>query len=116
MNKIFVYSLIFLGAVFVSAVSQVMLKKSAGKRYGSWLREYLNPLVITAYVLFFGATLLNVLAYKEIPLSLGPVLDSTSYLYVTFFGVQIFGEKITRKKALALGMIVSGILVYSLLG
>ena len=39
---------------------------------------------------FVGCTFLTMLAYKGIPLSLGPVLEATSYLYVTVFGVTIF--------------------------
>ena len=88
---------ILLFGVFVGAISQVMLKKAAQKHYDSVLREYLNPLVILAYVLFVGTTLLSVLAYRGLPLSLGPVLEATSYIYVTFFGVTIFHEKMNRK-------------------
>ena len=110
------YALLCLAGVFISSVSQVLLKKSAMKHYGSALREYLNPLVITAYAIFFGATLMNVLAYRGIPLSLGPVLEATSYLYVTFFGVTIFKEKLTPKKVLALALILGGIVLYAVSG
>lgn len=108
------YACASLFGVFISSISQVMLKKSAMKNHGSALREYLNPLVIFAYVLFVGATLLSVIAYKGIPLSMGPVLDATGYLYVTFFGVVIFHEKVTPKKLVALALIIAGIVVYAL--
>lgn len=115
MNKTTIlYSLVLLVGVFVSAVSQVMLKKAAMKQYASKLREYLNPLVVFAYVLFVGTTLLSILAYHGIPLSLGPVLESTSYFYVTVFGVVIFHEKIDKQKIIALILIFTGIIVYSL--
>ena len=113
-NSTLLYAQVFLGAVFLSAVSQVLLKFSAGKQYKNPLFEYLNPLVIGGYGLFVLTTLLNVLAYRGIPLSLGPVLESTGYLYVTFFGVVLFGEKLTRKKILALALILMGIAVYAL--
>lgn len=116
MNKTLLYSLILLLGVFISAVSQVMLKKAAEKQYENHLKEYLNPLVIFAYVLFVGTTLLSILAYRGIPLSLGPVLESTSYVYVTFFGVKIFREKLNARKLLALGLIIAGIAVYALCG
>ena len=80
------------------------------------LKEYLNPLVIIAYTIFVGTTLLSVYAYKGIPLSMGPVLEATSYIYITIFGVCIFKEKLNPKKIVALLLIVGGILVYSLLG
>lgn len=107
------YAGILLLGVFISAVSQVILKKAAMKKYASPILEYLNPLVIFAYMLFVGTTLLSILAYRGIPLSLGPVLEATSYLYVTFFGVIIFKEKINRKKLVALALIIVGILIYA---
>ena len=116
MSKTFVYSLFVLFGTFISAVSQVMLKKSAMKQYDSPIQEYLNPLVIGAYVIFVVATLCSILAYRVIPLSLGPVLESTSYIYVTIFGVTIFHEKLNKGRIAALIMIIAGILVFSLLG
>lgn len=110
------YAAIALFGVFLSAVSQVMLKKAAMKQYDTPVQEYLNPLVIFAYVIFVGTTLLSVLAYRGIPLSMGPVLEATSYLYVTFFGVKYFGEKVGPKKIAALALIIGGIVVYSWLG
>lgn len=110
------YAGVLLLGVFVSAISQVMLKKAALKTYDSPIREYLNPLVIFAYVLFVGTTLLSILAYRGIPLSMGPVLEATSYIYVTIFGITIFKEKINRKKLLALLLIIIGIIVYSIWG
>lgn len=108
------FSCILLFGVFISAISQVMLKKAAQKTYSSPIKEYLNPLVIFAYVIFVGTTFLSIIAYKGIPLSLGPVLEATSYIYVTIFGVKIFGEKINRKKIMALGIIIVGIIIYAL--
>lgn len=115
-SKIFVYAGLLLLGVFVSAISQVLLKKAASKTYDSWLKEYLNPLVIVAYVLFFGTTLLSILAYRGIPLSMGPILEATSYVYVTFFGVKIFHEKMNAKKWIALALIICGIVIYAVFG
>lgn len=42
-----------IGSVLVAAVSQVLLKKGALHHYDSWIREYLNPWVITGYILMF---------------------------------------------------------------
>ena len=110
------YTAILLGGIFVGSVSQVLLKKASIKSYASPLMEYLNPQVIFAYLLFFGTTLISVTAYKVIPLSLGAVLETTSYLYITFFSVVIFKEKLNRRKILALLLIISGSLVCTLLG
>lgn len=115
MNKTaFVYSLFILFGTFISAISQVMLKKAVMRTYPSKIREYLNPLVITAYLIFVIATLCSVVAYRGVPLSLGPVLEATSYIYVTIFGVKFFHEKVNRVKILALILIIVGIVVASM--
>lgn len=117
MNRtILMYSSFILFGTFISAISQVLLKKAAQREYGSKIKEYLNPLVVIAYTIFVLTTLLSILAYKGIPLSMGPVLEATSYIYVTIFGVKIFGEKITKKKIIALIMIIAGIMIYSIAG
>lgn len=107
------YASFLLFGVFISSVSQVLLKKAANRKYNSFKEEYLNPLVISAYAIFVCSTLLSILAYKKIPLSMGPILETTSYLYITFFGVKIFHEKLTRMKLIALLIIIAGIVVYS---
>lgn len=109
-----VYAGILLIGVFISAISQVMLKKASMQSYDSYIKEYLNPTVIIAYGMFVGTTVLSIFAYRGIPLSMGPVLESTSYIYITFFGATIFHERITKEKICAIFIIVIGIIVYSL--
>ena len=115
MNKtVAVYSLFILFGTLISAISQVLLKKAALRTYPSKIREYLNPIVITAYLIFVSATLCSVIAYRGVPLSLGPVLEATSYIYVTIFGVKFFHEKVNKLKILALILIIVGIIVASM--
>lgn len=115
-STVMLYAAILLVSVFVSAISQVMLKISANRTHTSTVSEYANPWVIGAYTLFVVSTLMTVYAYKEVPLSMGPVLEATSYMYVTVFGVLIFKEHVGPKKLLALALIVGGICAFALLG
>ena len=115
-STVIAYSCVLLLGVFISAISQVMLKKAAMKKHDSVIKEYLNPLVIFAYVLFVGTTFLSIIAYRGIPLSMGPILEATSYIYVTIFGVTIFKEKMNLQKIIALGLIIGGIVVYAIVG
>ncbi|WP_346680099.1 EamA family transporter [Enorma massiliensis] len=108
------YAALLLLGVFISSISQVMLKKSALKTYDSKIKEYLNPLVIVAYILFVGTTFLSIFAYRGIPLSMGPILEATSYIYVTIFGIVFFNEKMSKKKWIALVLIIIGIALYSI--
>ena len=113
-SQLLFFSAIYLFGVLISAASQVLLKKSAIKEHGSVLKEYLNLQVLLAYGVFVCATLFTVVSYKVVPLSLGPILEATSYLYVTVFGVLFFREPFSKKKAIALLLIVGGVLIYSL--
>ena len=108
------YVLLYLSSTFLASVSQVLLKKAALREHNSLLAEYTDWRVILGYGLFVGCSLLTMLAYKGVPLNVGPVLEATGYLYVTVFGVTIFHEKMNPKKIAALAMIIVGILVYAL--
>ena len=114
-TRLLFYSLIMMFGDFISAVAQVLLKKSAQRDHGSIIKEYLNVRVIIAYTIFFSATLLSIFAYKVVPLSMGPILESMGYIYVTIFSVTIFKEKISKMKIIALALIITGILTFSLL-
>lgn len=115
MNK-FLNIIILMFGVFISAVSQVLLKKAANKTYSSWIREYLNAPVIIAYGIFFLSTFLTIIAYRVVPLSLGAVLEATSYIYITVFGVTIFRERVTIRKNIALLLILFGIVISAIFG
>lgn len=114
MNELTVYICIFLASVFLSSVSQIMLKRSAEKTYESCLKEYLNPLVILAYGLFFGCTLITMYALKVVPLSMSPVLEASGYVFVAALSRIFLKERISKKKILGLGVIIAGILIYAL--
>ena len=60
------------------------------------------------------STVLSVLAYRGIPLSMGPILDATGYLWVTLFGVTVFHERMGGRRFLALALIILGIAIYAL--
>ena len=114
-NVLFYASFILVGT-FISSAAQVLLKKAAMKEYCNVKDEYLNQYVVVAYIIFVLATFLSICAYKGIPLSMGAVLESTSYIYITIFGVYFFHEKISLQKIVALVFIIVGIVVYSCSG
>jgi len=113
MSNLVLYSGLILLGTFIASVSQVLLKKEALNPHDSKIQEYLNPRVIIAYILFFITTLIGPIAYKYVPLSYGPILEASAYIYVTLFGVFIFKEKMNKQRILGLIIIIIGIIVYS---
>ncbi len=114
MDKKWIFALIYIAGVFVSAIAQIILKKSAGKKYENKIREYLNPYVIISYAIFFGATFCTIFAYKEVPLSLGPILGALEYIFVAVLSRLVLKEHISLKKFIGLSVIIAGIIIYSL--
>lgn len=114
MSELAVYSCIMVVSTLISAFSQIMLKKSAQKNYGSKIKEYLNPLVIVAYALFFGCTLLSMYALKVVPLSMSPILEASGYVFVAVLSYIFFKEKMTKKQFLGMFLIIGGIVIYTL--
>ena len=100
-------------SVFVASVSQTILKWESGREHESLVKEYLNPGVIGGYALLALSMLLTMFAYKKLPLSMTPAFESFSYIFVTIFGVTVFHERVTKKKLLALGIIIAGILIFA---
>ena len=87
--------LMFLGTFF-SAISQVLLKQSAGKTYKSVIYEYLNWRVIVAYGISFSTLLLNTYAFTVVDMKYGAVIDTFSYVFVMVPSWLILKEHFTK--------------------
>ncbi len=108
------FVIIFLFSVLISSIAQIILKKSAGKKYDSVIKEYLNIRVIGAYSIFFLSTLLTMYAYKGVPLTLGTLLEAAGYIYIPILSFFILKEKITPRMVIGSLFIICGIIVYNL--
>ncbi|WP_274421248.1 EamA family transporter [Blautia sp. XA-2221] len=101
-------------SVFISSVSQIILKKAADKTYESTLKEYMNPMVIGAYGLFFCSVILTMLALKHVPLSMSPILESSGYIFVSVMGYIFLKERFSRRKLMGFALILAGIVIFNL--
>ena len=113
MSEMTLYSLLIVLSTFISSLSQIMLKKAAAKTYPTKLKEYLNPLVITAYGIFFLCTLLTMYALKVVPLTRAPILESTGHIFITVLSYLFFRERLTRQQFLGIMLVLIGIVVFT---
>ena len=111
-----IFSCVFVGSVFISSVSQILLKKSANKTYDSTLKEYLNPLVIIAYGMFFCSMLITMYCYRFVDVSAGPILESAGYIFVAVLGAVFLKERVTAKELIGMLVLLAGIALFSLGG
>ena len=114
MSSILIYSIIYLVGVIISAFAQILLKKAAMVERKSKIEEYLNFKTMFAYFIFFSATLCTVLSYKYVPMSMGPILGTTEYLFIALLSYIFLKEKIKKKKFFGILVIVAGVLIFSL--
>ena len=113
MSVSFFYILMGAG-VFISSAAQILLKKSAQTERESRTREYLNRLVITGYLILFGAMCIAIVAYRVVPLKYGAVIESLGYVFVMLLSAAFLKEKITPRKLLGNFIIIAGIVIFSL--
>ena len=113
-NNVYLNLALILLGVLISACSQIMLKKAALKPYDKWYQQYLNPMVIGAYAIFFLSTLTNVIALRVVPLTWEPIWNSAAHVFVVALAYLIMGERPGRRKLMGLGAILAGILLFSL--
>lgn len=108
------YILLMFGCTFFSAVSQILLKQSANREHGSFLKEYLNWRVITAYGISFTVLFLNTWAYTRVDMKYGAVIDTFSYVFVMLLSWLILREHFTKKRILGNLLIITGVFIYML--
>ena len=107
------YVALWLFSVTVSSFAQVLLKKSANKTYESRIREYLNPIVVISYGIFFASTILTMVALRVVPYAFSPMMEGVSYILIPLFGVLMLKEKISKRRWIGFMVILLGCVIYT---
>lgn len=105
--------LLFIFAVFLASVSQLLLKVSANKIHKSFINEYLNIHVIFSYTLFLISSFLVLIAYRYIPYSSGPIIEMLGYIIILILSYIFLNERLERKHFLGMTLILIGIVVFN---
>ncbi|HRF48137.1 MAG TPA: EamA family transporter [Anaerolineales bacterium] len=100
--------------VFLSALSQVLLKVSADRNWPNRFRVYANKYVGGAYGLMLLSFALSSLALRDMRASLAPVIESASFIFVLVFGRVLFRDSVKVRQVLGVILIVLGMIVFGL--
>ncbi len=103
-----------IASAYITAFSQIILKKSANIKYHNIIFEYLNPLVLFSYVCYMGVLILNVFIYTKVDYRFGVVINSMSTVFVMLLSNWILKEPITKKRMIGNSILVCGILIFML--
>ena len=88
-QSFFIYGL----SVTVASVSQLLLKKSAMKQHGSFLKEYCNPYVITGYGMLFLSMFLTILAFRGMNIRTALSLSHWDMCWSSFLAESFFMKR-----------------------
>ena len=108
------YLFILFVATFFTAISQVLMKQSAQREHRSWIFEYLNWRVITAYAISFGVLFSTTYAYTKVDMRFGPVIDTFTYVFVMLLSFLLLREKFTKGQLIGNLIIIAGVLIYTI--
>lgn len=108
------YVCLMIISVVIAAFSQILLKKSAQKKYDSIIKEYVNPYVISGYIMLAVSTAITMLAYRGMEYKNGPIIESLGYILVMFLSLIFLKEAIAKKKVLGNLIILLGIFIFYL--
>lgn len=107
------YYLLVIFSVLAAAGAQMLLKQGAKKQYPTFIRQYLNPWVIGGYGIMGASLLLNVFCLSHgVQVKEVSIIESLSYLFVPLLSWMFFKEKVTWRKAGAIVMIMTGVMVF----
>ena len=108
------YLILMIIAELIASSSQILLKKSAGRKYSSFLKEYLNILVIAGYGMLAVSMLISIICYGGLGYMNVVVMEPIGYILVMFMSRIVFKEKITPRKICGMILLLAGILVFYL--
>ncbi|MDC7293659.1 multidrug ABC transporter [Butyrivibrio sp. DSM 10294] len=111
-----VFFLLMILAELIASTSQILLKKSAEKEYPSFIREYLNVLVIGGYGMLMISMIISIFCYDGLGYMGVVVMEPLGYIIVMFLSRLVFKEKFTIRKLIGMVLILGGIAVFYGLG
>lgn len=100
-------------AIGTSGFLQVLMRKGALRGHGL-LGAMLHPWTLLAGVLYVSVSLLNVFALQVIPLKTATAWSAVVYVQVLLLSWWLLGERAALRTWLGCGLIVAGIVVFSL--
>ena len=108
-----IYYIIAISGVLACSASQLLLKKSADRKYKTKISNLLNWRVLISYSIFFMSLLINIYAMKNgVGLKDLPILESVGYIAVPCLSYLVLKERIDNNTLIAIFFILSGIIIF----
>lgn len=107
------YYILVILSVIAAACAQMLLKQGTRQNYVGFWRQYLNPWVIGGYAIMACSLVLNIWCMSRgVQVKEVSTIESLSYLFVPCMAFILFRERITLRKAEAIAIIISGVILF----
>ena len=111
MNIYYIYAVVL---VFISCLSQILLKKSANSDT-KVIKKIFNIKVILAYAILFLVMFMNSkFVYSHIELGKISMIEALGYVFIPLLSITILKEKISKKQILGISIILLGIVIFQI--
>lgn len=102
-------------SAMITALSQILLKRSANKKHMNIIFEYLNPYVVISYFLYMAVLALNVFIYTQIDYRFGVVINSMALVFVMLLSRLVLKERICKKQIAGNILVILGIVCFTVI-
>ncbi len=98
-----------IGFCIVTETGREVCFKLAARKYAFGVKVFLNPITTVGVVFWFVELVAWCWVLGAVPLSIAFPLMSASYATIALAGALIFGERINRRHALGVAMVIIGV-------
>ena len=106
------YHFLLLLSVIAAAISQLLLKQGALLSSLNNISAYSNYYSLGGYLLLLSVTVMNLFIFKYLDIVTIVFFLPITYIVIALGSSLFFGEKITKSKLAATGLIFTGIALY----
>lgn len=108
MNNMLYYGF-FILSILIASFSQIILKKGAEQK-----NIYINKYTIVGYTFMIISTVLTLIGYRGVNLTVSGILQSLSFIFVPILSYIFLKEKINRTITFGIFIIIVGIIIFSI--
>lgn len=102
-----------LAAVPLTAVAHLLLKTGAARSLGGpRIALWVNRWTIAGYALMLSVTLMNLFAYRLVPVRANVVLSPLVFFTVTLLSIVLLRERLTKMQTIGCALIILGVAVF----
>lgn len=112
MNSYYILGIV---VVFVSSLSQILLKLAANDKNNRSFKTVFNFKVILAYVILFAMMFVNArFVYQHVEMNSIAIIEAFAYVFIPVLSLFVLREKISQRQWIGIILILIGILVFNL--